>query len=201
MEWKPRQRVLKKVQNGLSQVHVAGAVRIPPYRDERRYAFMLVNAILGAGMSSRLFFELRERRGLVYTVTSFLDFFQDHGVLGFYYSLEESNLDKAHRVLIDEFVKLKEHGIDEEELARVKNRARGALALAQESTANRMMRIADCELFLGKYVTVDETLERFQSLTREDVNQVIDDFIRPENFSYAVIGPDIISNFNPRRPA
>jgi predicted Zn-dependent peptidase len=197
LKWTPNARIRRRVQGGLSQVHVSGGVRIPPYDDPRRYIFMILNAVLGAGMSSRLFFEMRERRGLVYSVTSFLDFFQDHGVLGFYYSLEKRNLKEAQRALLEEFRKIHENGIDEDELERVKNRARGAIALSQESTANRMLRIADCELFLGKYILIDETLRKFQSLTRRKVNAVIDEFLVPENFSYAVIGPERVRNFKP----
>jgi predicted Zn-dependent peptidase len=195
--WKPKRRVRRRVRTELSQVHVAGGVRIPPYRDQRRYALMILNSILGGGMSSRLFYELRERRGLVYSVASFLDFFQEHGVLGFYYSLEKGNLRNAHQILFKELEKLKDDGIDEEELSRVKNRVRGVLALAQESTANRMLRIADCELFLGEYVTIDETLRRFESVTVEQVNDVIDEFLRPDGFSYALIGPDVVKRFQP----
>jgi predicted Zn-dependent peptidase len=192
-----RPSVKKKIENRISQVHFALGVRIPPYKDDARYPLIVLNSLLGIGMSSRLFYELREKRGLVYSVTSFLDFFSDNGIFGIYFSLEPKNLEKAFGVLEKILDDLRKRGITEEELKRTKSRVRGSLALSQESSANRMTRIARMELYLGKYIPVDETLKKFEMITKDEVDEIIKSYINPEKFGYALIGPEEIESWKP----
>ncbi len=181
----------------LNQVHFALGTRIPPYSDDRRYSFIILNSVLGYGMSSRLFYEMREKRGLVYSVTSFLEFYRDAGVFGVYFSLEPGNLDKAYAVLLDELEKVRKEGIKDDELERAKRRVRGALALSQESSSSRMSRIANYELHQLEFRTIDDVLQRFEKVTRDDVVQVAEEFLKRENYGIGLVGPEAIANWRP----
>jgi len=193
----PKPGFFKESRPALNQVHFSLGVRIPPYSDKRRYPFIILNSILGYGMSSRLFFELREKRGLVYSVTSFLEFYRDAGVFGVYFSLEPGNLDKAYKVLLDELEKVRKNGIREDELKRAKGRVRGSLALSQESSSSRMSRVANYELHKLNFLHIDEVLERFEEITLDEVMEVASEFLVPDNYGIGLVGPESIMNWNP----
>ena len=193
----PKPGFFKESRPALNQVHFSLGVRIPPYSDKRRYPFIILNSILGYGMSSRLFFELREKRGLVYSVTSFLEFYRDAGVFGVYFSLEPGNLDKAYKVLLDELEKVRKNGIREDELKRAKGRVRGSLALSQESSSSRMSRVANYELHKVNFLHIDEVLERFEEITLDEVMEVASEFLLPDNYGIGLVGPESIMDWNP----
>ena len=133
--------------------------------DERRYAMSVLNAVLGGGMSSRLFQEVREKRGLAYSVYSFAQGFSDTGYFGLYAGCAPGKVDQVLALMRAELERLAEGGISEEELERGIGQLRGGLVLGMEDTGSRMSRLGKAELVFGEYVGLEEQLSRIGSVT------------------------------------
>ncbi|WP_395694892.1 M16 family metallopeptidase [Nocardioides sp.] len=156
--------------------------------DERRFALGVLNTALGGGTSSRLFQEVREHRGLAYSVFSFSSHHADSGLVGVSVGCLPSKLDEVLAVVRDELAKVAEAGITEEELARGKGQLRGGLILGLEDSASRMSRIGKAELVHDELLSIDEVMARIDAVTRADVRAVAAEvFTRPEVL--AVVGP------------
>src|SRR5690606_36325828 len=128
--------------------------------DDRRVTMSVLSSILGGGMSSRLFQEVRERRGLAYSVYAFAPSYADAGLLGLYAGCSPSRASEVGELLVSEFSRLAEEGVTEEELQRVVGQLGGASALALEDTDTRMTRLGRSELTQGEFADLDETLRR-----------------------------------------
>jgi predicted Zn-dependent peptidase len=156
--------------------------------DERRYAMSVLNAVLGGGMSSRLFQEIRERRGLAYSVYSFASGYSDAGWFGLYAGCAPSKVDQVVTLLHAGLEELAEHGVADDELARAKGSVTGGLVLGMEDSGSRMTRLGRAELVHGEFVNLDETLSRLRVVTADDVRALAADLAtRPR--SLAVVGP------------
>ncbi len=156
--------------------------------DERRYALSVLNAVLGGGMSSRLFQEVREKRGLAYSVYSFSSGYSDSGTFGLYAGCTPARTDQVISLMSAELERLAEHGLDADELARGIGQLRGGLVLGMEDTGSRMTRLGKAELVHGEYTTLDESLVRIEVVTADDVRDLAADLAaRPR--SLAVVGP------------
>ena len=140
--------------------------------DPRRFAYGLMNAVLGSGMSSRLFQEIREKRGLAYTTYSFGASYSDNGVFGIYAGTMPQNAAEVLRLAQDELAKIAAHGITEEEHQRALGQIAGSSALALEDSDTRMGRLARAELGLGEFFTLEASLARFHAVTAEEIQQV-----------------------------
>jgi predicted Zn-dependent peptidase len=130
---------------------------------------MLLNTLLGGGMSSRLFQTIREQHGLAYNVFSFLDFMIDTGVFGVYVGTDRANLDKVKNLLRAEFEQMLSKGVGHEELQRTKSQLKGNLMLGLESTGSRMNRLAKMEIYLNRYFTLDDVIDGIEAATDDDV--------------------------------
>jgi len=158
--------------------------------DDRRYALGILNAALGGGPSSRLFQEVRERRGLAYSVYSFASHYTDAGTFGVAVGCLPQKLDDTLAVVRAELRKLAEHGITEAELVRGKGQLRGGLVLSLEDTGSRMSRIAKAELLYDELPGLDEVIRRIDAVTPSDVHAIAKHiFNQPETL--AIVGPDI----------
>lgn len=156
--------------------------------DEHRFTLGVLNAALGGGMSSRLFQEVREKRGLAYAVFSYTAQYADTGVVGVYAGCLPAKIDEVLKICRDELHKVAENGITAEELARGKGQLRGSFVLGLEDTGSRMSRIGKGELVYESLLSVDEILGRIDAVTLDDVREVARDvFSRPQ--ALAVIGP------------
>ncbi|WP_310962910.1 M16 family metallopeptidase [Nocardioides terrisoli] len=156
--------------------------------DPRRHALGILNTALGGGSSSRLFQEVREARGLAYSVYSFASSYSDAGVVGVSAGTLPGKADELITVVRDQLVRIAETGIDEDELARGKGQLRGGLVLSLEDTASRMTRLGEAELFQERLLSLDEVLERIDAVTLDDVRTLARAiFTRPETL--AVVGP------------
>jgi predicted Zn-dependent peptidase len=156
--------------------------------DPRRFALGVLNGAVGGGMSSRLFQEVREKRGLAYSVYSYASQYADTGLLGIYVGCLPHKVDEVLEVCRDELAAVAARGITEEELARGKGQLRGALVLGLEDTGSRMSRIAKADLVHGELPGVGQLLQRIDAVTLDDVREVAADLLgRPQ--SLAVIGP------------
>jgi predicted Zn-dependent peptidase len=156
--------------------------------DERRFALGVLNTALGGGTSSRLFQEVRERRGLAYSVFSFSSQHADSGLVGVSVGCLPSKLDDVLSVVREELSKVATSGITAEELARGKGQLRGGLVLGLEDSASRMSRIGKAELVHADLLSIDEVIARIDAVTLEEVRDVAADiFGRPEIL--AIVGP------------
>ncbi|MEV5707880.1 pitrilysin family protein [Actinoallomurus sp. NPDC052274] len=140
--------------------------------DERRFALGVLNAALGGGMSSRLFQEIREKRGLAYSVYSYNSQYADTGIFGVYAGCLPAKVDEVLEICRDEVAKVAEHGITEEELERGKGQLRGSFVLGLEDTGSRMSRIGKSELVYDSLLSVDDILGRIEAVTLDDVRTV-----------------------------
>jgi predicted Zn-dependent peptidase len=157
-------------------------------RDERRFAMGVLGGALGGGMSSRLFQEIREKRGLVYSVYSYTSQYADIGLFGVYAGTTPSKVDEVLALCREQLEAVAEHGLAADELDRGKGQLRGSLVLGLEDTGSRMSRLGKSELVYGELLTVDEILARIEAVTLDDVREVAADVLR-RPLSLAVIGP------------
>jgi predicted Zn-dependent peptidase len=156
--------------------------------DPRRYAMSVLNTVLGGGMSSRLFQEIRELRGLAYSVYSFASGYSDSGYFGLYAGCTPAKVDEVISLLVSELHRLADDGVPEEELNRAHGQLRGGLVLGLEDTGSRMSRLGKAELVHGQYLGLDESLERINVVTADDVQSLARDLTsRP--LTLAVVGP------------
>ncbi|WP_082471589.1 M16 family metallopeptidase [Arthrobacter sp. Leaf234] len=137
--------------------------------DERRFAMSVLNAVLGGGMSSRLFQEIREKRGLVYSTYSFSAAYADAGYFGMYAGCSPAKTGQVIRLLGAELDRLAADGIDAEELRKAVGQLSGGLVMALEDSSSRMSRLGRSELVSGEFVDMDASLERIRAVTAEDV--------------------------------
>ncbi|NQD91014.1 insulinase family protein, partial [Paenarthrobacter sp. CM16] len=140
--------------------------------DDRRFVMSVLNAVLGGGMSSRLFQEIREKRGLVYSTYSFTAAYADAGYFGMYAGCTPSKVRQVLDLLGVELEKLAKEGITEEELRKAVGQLSGGIVLALEDTGSRMSRLGRAELVSGEFQDIDETLARIQAVTVEEVQEL-----------------------------
>jgi predicted Zn-dependent peptidase len=152
--------------------------------DERRATMTVLNSILGGGMSSRLFQEIRERRGLAYSVYSFAPSYSDAGLFGVYAGCSPSKTAQVAELMLSEFRKLAGEGVTDEEMRRATGQLSGASALALEDSDTRMSRLGRSELTLGEFLDLDESLRRIALVTPDDVRELAEELVaRPLSVS------------------
>jgi predicted Zn-dependent peptidase len=156
--------------------------------DERRFALGVLNAALGGGMSSRLFQEVREKRGLAYSVYSYHAQYADTGLFGVYAGCVPRKVDDVLAICREELDKVAAAGITVEELERGKGQLRGSMVLGLEDTGSRMSRIGKAELVYGEQLSVDDVLARIDSVTLDQVTEVAADVLSATP-TLAVVGP------------
>jgi predicted Zn-dependent peptidase len=156
--------------------------------DERRFALGVLNAALGGGMSSRLFQEVREKRGLAYSVYSYHAQYADTGLFGVYAGCVPRKVDDVLAICREELDKVAASGITFEELERGKGQLRGSMVLGLEDTGSRMSRIGKAELVYGEQLSVDDVLARIDSVTLDEVTEVAAEVLSATP-TLAVVGP------------
>ncbi len=156
--------------------------------DPRRYTMSVLNAVLGGGMSSRLFQEIREKRGLAYSVYSFSAGYADSGYFGLYAGCTPGKVAQVVELLAHEWERMATEPISADELERALGQLSGGLVLGMEDTGSRMSRLGKAELVYGEFVSIDESLERIRAVTATDVRDLAAElYARPR--SLAVVGP------------
>ncbi|WP_255770432.1 M16 family metallopeptidase [Pseudarthrobacter sulfonivorans] len=156
--------------------------------DERRYVMSVLNAVLGGGMSSRLFQEIREKRGLVYSTYSFASSYADAGYFGMYAGCTPSKVRQVLDLLGRELDKLAEGGISDDELRKAVGQLCGGIVLALEDTGSRMSRLGRAELVSGEYQDIDETLRLIKSVTVQEVQDLARELAAAPR-TVTVVGP------------
>ena len=175
------------VQRPIEQANILLGVPGMPAADDRRSALAALNSVLGGGMSSRLFQEIRERRGLAYSVYSFSPSYSDAGLFGLYAGCSPSKAGQVAELLLGEFHRLADGGVTDEELSRAVGQLSGASALALEDSDTRMSRLGRSEITLGEFADLDEALRRLALVTPSDVQELAAELVsRP--LSIAAVG-------------
>src|SRR3954454_15918400 len=181
---------LVAVEDDLEQVHLVLGMRALARHDPDRYAFGVLNQVLGGGMSSRLFQEVRERRGLAYSVYSYRAAYEETGALGMYAGTAPERVDELLGVLDDQLDRLlADGGVSDRELDAAKGHLTGSLALSLESSSSRMHRIGRSELLLGEIPTLDELVAECDAVTAVDVGRVVDRVLRDADRTLVAVGP------------
>ncbi|MEZ5351337.1 MAG: pitrilysin family protein [Bryobacteraceae bacterium] len=173
----------------LEQAHMVLGVPAYPVSHPERFSAYVLNTLLGGSMSSRLFQNIREQRGLVYAVFSEINNFRDSGALAVYAGTSRTSLRQVIGLILEEFRRLKEEPVPLEELTRSKNHLKGSVMLGLESTSSRMSNLARQQLYFGRFATLDEILASIEAVTVESVQQVARDLFRPETVALTVLGP------------
>ncbi len=158
--------------------------------DERRYALAVLDSIFGGSSSSRLFIEIREKRGLAYSVGSYSEQYTDSGLVATYVGTREDNVEEACSIIGAELSRLRSTPVTGDELIRAKENVKGRLVLSSESTAARMSRISRATLFGLPIDSLDEMLAKIDAVTVGDLTALADELYRPERLSAACVGRD-----------
>jgi predicted Zn-dependent peptidase len=185
----PHARLIVRNKPALEQAHITIAVPSYPLAHPRRYVASVLNNILGGGMSSRLFQNIRERQGLAYAVFSELTPYSDAGMLSVYAGTGRQTVGRVLRLVAEEFRRLKQEAVSEEELRRAKDHLKGSLVLSLESSGARMSSLARQEMYLHRFHTIEELQAALEAVTREEVQQIAQEFFDPAKIAVTVVGP------------
>jgi len=181
-------RIALRNKKSLEQVHLCMGVPSYPLPHEERFACYVLNTLLGGGMSSRLFQNIRERQGLAYAVFSELSPYRDTGCLSIYAGTSIESAGKVVESITKEFRQLKEDGVSDEELRRAKDHLKGSLMLSLESTSSRMSNLARQEMYFGRFFTLDELVESIEQVSATDVQRIAQTFFDPKQIALTVLG-------------
>jgi len=181
-------RIALRNKKSLEQVHLCLGVPSYPLPHQERFACYVLNTLLGGGMSSRLFQNIRERQGLAYAVFSELNPYRDTGCLSIYAGTSVESARKVVESITREFRQLKEQAACDEEVRRAKDHLKGSLMLGLESTTSRMSNLARQEMYFGKFFTLDELVESIEAVTAADVQRIAQTFFDSRQIALTVLG-------------
>ena len=183
---RPRHTV---AQRPIQQAHLVLGTVAPGYHDPRRHALGVLNAVLGEGMSSRLFQRVRERHGYAYNIYSFLSMFNDSATFGVYAAVEPGRVAQARAVILRELEELTRAHVPMRELNRAKEQIIGTLVLGLESMSNRMSRLGRDELVYGRDIPVGEIIAAVRAVSAEDVRLQARQYLSPDVLSSRLLLP------------
>ena len=173
----------------LEQVHICLGTKGMSITDPRKYEYSLLNTILGGNMSSRLFQEIREKRGFAYAVYSFISSYVDTGMFGVYAGVHPDNAFKSVELILKEIFKIKKVRIDPDELRYAKEFTKGNLMLASESNDNQMVRMAQTETHYGRYIPLEEVVNKIEAVTEDDICNLAETLFPAHRFALTLLGP------------
>lgn len=182
------QNKIEVINKDLSEAHVCLGVKGIPYSSKERYCLFILNTIFGAGVSSRLFQEIREKRGLAYSIYSFIVSYIDTGLWGVYAGISRKKVKEVLEITIKEMEGLKDT-ITEIELQTAKSQLKGNIVLGLESSSSRMNNIARQEIYFGKYISPEEIMKEIDSVKLKQVRELAERLVQREAFSLTVYGP------------
>jgi len=177
------------IEKPVEQVNVVMGVNAYSQHDEKRYPLSVLDTVFGGSMSSRLFQEIREKRGLAYSVGSYTQLHDEGGYFAIYSGTGAETAAQVLELATIECRKVRDEGITETELQRAKNQFRGGIVMGQESMNSRMMRLGRSELVFGRVVPIDEILNKINAVTQESVLEVAHHLFDDEKFAVATVGP------------
>lgn len=185
---KPHARMVFRNKTSLEQVHVYMGVPAYPLSHEARFVCYVLNTVLGGGMSSRLFQNIREKQGLAYSVYSELSMYHDAGCLAICAGTSAESARKVVLSVMDELRQIRDERVTDEELRRAKDHLKGSFMLGLESTSSRMGNLARQELYFGRFFTLDEMIDSIEAVTADEVQKVASEFFHPDRIALAMLG-------------
>ncbi len=179
----PRKEVFEKP---ITQAHICMGTLGYSIRSQARYSLLVLNSILGEGMSSRLFQNIREKYGYAYSIYSFANMLSDAGNFGIYVGTDNKHIDNSIGLILKELEKLKKVTVSKVELDRTKAQLKGTMIFGLESMSNRMMRLGSGELYFGSHLPLDQVLRSIEAVTADDVSDIAQRLFRFDKFSTIV---------------
>ena len=179
---------IKVFSKNLEQIHLCMGTKGVSQTHPSRYAGYILNAVLGGSMSSRLFQEIREKRGLTYAVFSYNVSFQDTGILTIYAGTTRDKIKEVIALIMKELRAFKEKPLKKKELEKAKNQLKGNILLSWENTDVRMSRLASGEIYFGKYIPLKNILNRIEKVTVEEVQTLSQELFQKKYFSLVALG-------------
>ena len=181
-------KIILRNKKSLEQVQICVGVPSYPITHEKRHSSYVLNTLLGGGMSSRLFQNIRERQGLAYAIYSDLNPYRDTGCLSVYAGTSRESAMKVVECVVSEFRKLKTELVPEEELRRSKDQLKGSLMLSLESSTARMSNLARQEMYFDRFYGLDELIEKIQAVTADELQAMSNSFFQTESIAVTVLG-------------
>ena len=181
-------RIILRNKKALEQVQLCIGVPSHHIAHEKRHAGYILNTLLGGGMSSRLFQNIRERQGLAYAIYSDLNPYRDTGCLAVYAGTSLGSAAKVVQSVVTEFRKLKIEPVPDDELRRCKAQLKGSLMLSLESSTSRMSNLARQEMYFDRFYDLDELIQKIESVTAEDLRDLATEFFRTESVAVTALG-------------
>jgi predicted Zn-dependent peptidase len=181
-------RVILRNKKALEQVQICLGVPAPPITDESRYVTLILNTVLGGGMSSRLFQTIREERGMVYSIYSDLSPYRDTGTLCVYAGTSVGKALEVVDLILAEFRNLKQDPIPEEELTRAKDQLKGNILMGLESSTSRMANLARQEIYFDKFITEEEVIARVDEVDAAQVQAMAQQLFNPARIAVTLLG-------------
>jgi predicted Zn-dependent peptidase len=185
---RPSARIQLRNKKSLEQVQICLGVPAPPITDDNRYATLILNTVLGGGMSSRLFQTIREERGMVYSIYSDLSPYRDTGTLCVYAGTSAAKVLEVVELVLAEFRKLKEVPLGDDELTRAKDQLKGNILLGLESSNSRMANLARQEMYFRQFFSVDEIITRIEDVTTAQVQLMAQRLFETERVAITLLG-------------
>jgi predicted Zn-dependent peptidase len=171
------------------QAHIVIGTEGLPRSHDDRHVLGVIDTVLGGGMSSRLFQEVREKRGLAYSVYSYRSLFADTGTFAVYAGTTPQNAETVVELILKEIDQLTRDGITETELKRAKGHLKGSLVLSSEDPGSRMNQLGRQQLTLGEIQSIDQLIERFDSVEMDDIKRVVGNLFGSNGFRVTIVGP------------
>jgi predicted Zn-dependent peptidase len=181
-------RIILRNKKALEQVQICVGVPSYPITHEKRHSSYILNTLLGGGMSSRLFQNIRERQGLAYAIYSDLNPYRDTGCLSVYAGTSKASATKVVESIVSEFSKLKKETVSADELRRAKDQLKGSLMLSLESSTARMSNLARQEMYFDRFYGLDELIAKIESVTAAELQELANNFFQTENIAVTILG-------------
>jgi predicted Zn-dependent peptidase len=181
-------KIVLRNKKALEQVQICVGVPSYPITHEKRHSSYILNTLLGGGMSSRLFQNIRERQGLAYAIYSDLNPYRDTGCLSVYAGTSRESATKVVESIVSEFRKLKADVVPDEELRRSKDQLKGSLMLSLESSTARMSNLARQEMYFDHFYGLDELIEKIESVTAQELQELANQFFQTDNVAVTILG-------------
>ena len=181
-------KIVTRNKKSLEQVQICMGVPSVHIADDRRYVAYVLNTLLGGGMSSRLFQNIREDQGLCYAIYSDLNSYRDTGCMSVFAGTSQEWAPKVVESVVGEFRNLKAQAVSVEELSRAKAQLKGSLMLGLESSAARMSNLARQEMYFDRFFSLDEIIERIESVTSDQLQEMSHELFQPEKIAVTVLG-------------
>jgi len=185
--YEPSKKIISKQ---IEQTHMIIGRRGLDYDHKDKYILLLGNTILGGGMSSRLHQNIREKYGYCYSIGSFNQTYMDSGLFGVYIGTDKDYVDHVRTLIFEEFDRIQSEPISKKELQQAKAHLKGKLLLSQESTSNRMNRLAKSELYFNRFISLDELVQRIDEVTAKKIKDFSESFFDKDLYSETLLIPE-----------